>query len=114
MTSADLLVDLELTVRQGRSPAHRRARHILSGRSVTLVSAGAETRIRTVDVREWRSELADARRVPTQDEAPTAPDSGLELPWDLVVGTGAAWAAHRPDLHAALVARADASLREHV
>ncbi len=114
MIAADLLVDLDLAVRRDRWVDRFRARHILRGRTVTLVTADGGVEVRTVDVRDWRSELARACRVTAPDDAPTPPRSDLELPWDLVVGTGAALATHRQDLYAELLARADDSVRDQL
>jgi hypothetical protein len=114
VSPVDLLVDVDVAVRRGSSVTRVRARHILRGRTVTLVTADGEVRRRTVDVREWRSELASACRVVAPDPAPTPPPTGLELPWDLVVGTGAALTAHRQDLYGELLARADDSVRDEL
>lgn len=113
MRPPDLVVDLDLAVRRDRSVDRLRARHVLRDRTVTVATAGAIVPARAVDVREWRSELTRTCRVTAPDGAPTPP-SGTALPWDLVVGTGAALAAHRHDLYDELLARADGSTREQL
>jgi hypothetical protein len=115
MSSADLVVDLDLAVRRGRTVERRRARHALRGRSVhVLESTQGDVRSRWVDVRAWPAELADACRVSAPDDRAIPPDDGALLPWDLVVGTGAALSADRPDLYAELVAPADDRARDQL
>jgi hypothetical protein len=115
MSAADLVVDLELAVRRGRTVERRRARHALRGRSVhVLDSTQGGIRARWVDVRAWPAELADACRVSAPVDRTTPPEDGALLPWDLVVGTGAALATDRPDLFAELVAQTDDRAREQL
>jgi len=115
MSSADLVVDLDLAVRRGRTVERRRARHALRGRSVhVLESTQGDVRSRWVDVRAWPAELADACRVSAPDDRAIPPDDGALLPWDLVVGTGAALSADRPDLYAELVAQTDERARDQL
>lgn len=111
MSTPDLVVDLELGFRRGRTVERRRARHVLRGRVVHVVDrVGAVPRV--LDVAAWRGELAAACRATAPEEARTCPGDGATLPWDLVVGTGAALAARRPDLYAELAARADPGVRD--
>lgn len=114
MRPVDLMVDLDLAVRHRRSVTRVRARHLLSGRSVTLVTAGPEVSVRIVDARDWRSELTCLCPLVVPADAPIPPRSDRELPWDLVVGTGAALATRRQDLYADLLARADDSVRDQL
>lgn len=111
----DLLVDLDVAVRRDRAVEHLRAVHSLHGRSVRLLeTVGRRVHVRTIDVRAWRSELAAICRemAPVDDEP--SPRDGVLLPWDLVVGSGAALAAGRHDLYAELVDRAEPAAREEV
>ncbi len=113
--TTDLRVDLDLAVRRGRHDARLHARHELRGSTVrATATAGGEVEDVRFDVRLWRVELARTCRVAIPDGATAAPPDGLALPWDLVVGTGAALAERRPDLYDELVARADSALREPV
>lgn len=115
MIAVDLVVDLELAVRRGRTVERRRARHALRGPSVhVLESTQGDVRARWVDVRSWPAELADACRVSAPAGLATPPDDGALIPWDLVVGSGAARTADRPDLYAELVAGADDQVREQL
>ena len=115
MTPADLVVDVDVAVRRERSVARRRARHTLRGRTVhTVATAGHDVRVKAVDLRDWRSELGLVCRMGIPDDAPAPPSAEVELPWDLVVGTGAALAAHRRDLYAELLTRTDDGVREQV
>jgi hypothetical protein len=115
--TADLRVDLDLTVRRGRydarPPARLHARHELHG---STVQARATADGVVEDIRfgadHWPKELTRACRVRIPHDAPTPPDDDVALPWDLVVSAGAALAERRPDLYDALVARAEAPLRE--
>lgn len=111
----DLLVHIEVAVRRDRAVEHRRAVHSLRGRSVHLrESVGRHLRSRTIDVLAWRSELARlcTEVVPVDDEP--SPGDGVLLPWNLVIGGGAAIAAGRPDLYAELVGRVDPPVREEM
>jgi hypothetical protein len=111
----DLLLDLEVAVRRDHAVEHRRAVHSLNGRSVHLLETlGRQMRTRTIDVRAWRSELAAVCKVVAPMGGEPSPSDGVLLPWDLVVGSGAAIAAGRADLYSELVGREDASLREEV
>jgi hypothetical protein len=113
-----LVVDLELAVRRDHAVDHRRSRHLLHGRSVHIVETiGGDERTRTVEVEAWRSELAEVCRVlaPAGDPGDEpSPRDGVLLPWDLVVGTGAALAAGRHDLYAELVGRVDRPVRDEI
>jgi hypothetical protein len=115
MTPAELRVVVDLAVRDGRSVVRSRSCHAMHGRAVHIAAtAGGRARVRTVDVGEWPDELARVCRTPPPDDVAPPPPLGAELPWDLVVGTGAALAAHRPDHYAELLARTDECVREQV
>jgi hypothetical protein len=106
-------LDLDLALRHGPYAARLHARHELRGSTVhATATAGGEVEDRRFGVRLWRSELARACRVTIPDDAPAPPSDGPALPWDLVVGTGAALAARRPDLYDVLVAATDPAQRE--
>jgi hypothetical protein len=112
---ADLVVDLDLAVRRDGSVARTRSRHVLQGRTVRVITTDeGGLRVRMLDVRAWRSELAQACRVRAPCPAVSAPDPGLELPWDLVVGTGRALRDRRADVYAELMARARPSVRDEL
>jgi hypothetical protein len=111
--TTDLRIDLDLALRHGPYAARLHARHELRGSTVhATATAGGEVEDRRFDVRLWRSELARACRVTVPDDAPAPPADVPALPWDLVIGTGAALAARRPDLYDVLVAGADSAHRE--
>ncbi len=114
VSGGELLVTLDLAVRREPGPVARlHARHGVRGERVTTVStafAGA-AEVAHVDLAGWPDELARAVTVhaPMVGAPPPAPD--LLLPWDLLVGTGAARARHRPEVYDVLVARAVGSCR---
>jgi hypothetical protein len=106
-----LLVDVDVVVRRDHGEERVRARHAWYGSSVHAVSAsGAEVESAVFDVAHWQEQLARTCRVAAPPSTSPPPGSGLEVPWDLVIGTGAALARHRPDLYEVLVARADGSV----
>jgi hypothetical protein len=104
-----LLVDVDVAVRGDRGEQRHSTRHAWCGTVVHVVEA-SPLETRTFDVAEWQRELADICRVAARPKAATPPAPDLEVPWDLVLGTGAALERHRPDLYDVLVARADGSV----
>jgi hypothetical protein len=115
MRAPDLLVRLDLAVRRDGSLTRLQALHALRGDTVhVLVSRQGELEVRPVDVSAWPAELAAACRVVPPHGAPAPPRGCRELPWDLVVGTGAALTAHRQDLDDELSGRAEAGVREQL
>lgn len=109
----DLRVDLDLVVRAGASELRLHARHELCDSTVRLVAtAGGKVSAARFGVDDWRAQLARSCRVRIPDDAPGPPADRVGLPWDLVVGTGAALAVQRRDLYDELVARADVGLHE--
>jgi hypothetical protein len=116
--SAELVVRLELAVGRPGGLERRRARHELRGRSVRVLEShqgpGDDETIRTIDVEEWRGELAAACVVDLPRGGPAFPPDGVLLPWDLLVTTGAGAHSGPADVEAELLARAgsfaDASL----
>lgn len=98
MSGPRLVVDVDVVVRREPDEERRHVRHALSG---TMVRAGTAT----FDVTEWQEALADICAVTARPSTSPAPMPELELPWDLVLGTGAALDRHRFDLYDVLVAR---------
>jgi len=81
---------------------------------VTAVSTAftGEVEVAQLMLDAWPDQLAGLVKVPDIGPGPdSAPAPGLLLPWDLLVGTGAARARGRGDLYDALVARGAASCR---
>jgi hypothetical protein len=72
---------------------------------------GAPVEMLTLDVGRWQDELESRLRVPGPADPPRAPARVLELPWDLLVGTGAALVRRRHDVYDELVARDAGSVR---
>jgi hypothetical protein len=114
VSSPDLLVTVDLAVRRGRATDRTRVQHALWGDVVETVAAVGHVPVRHLDVHEWPGELGRLCRVAVPADAPRPPADGPDLPWDLVVGTGAALAQHRPDLYDELLARADDRVRMQV
>jgi hypothetical protein len=111
----DLVVTLDLAVRQAPGGTTRlRARHGVRGDRVTAVSTAftGEVEVARLTLEAWPDALARLVTMPAPEpETASAPAAGLVLPWDLLVGTGAARARGRSDLYDALVARGVASSR---
>jgi hypothetical protein len=104
LAGAQLRVVVDLAHRDG---SRRRARYGLRGRQVTaLATHGDAVGATMFDVSRWQSELARLIEPPAREPAGPAPMAGLELPWDLMVGSGTALRCRRSDLYDALVARA--------
>jgi hypothetical protein len=114
LSGSELVVSIDLTVRRGPGRLARlRARHGVRGDRVTAVSTALTgvVEVARLDLHDWQAELARAVTVtPSETDLPP-PDPGLLLPWDLLVGTGAARARHRPEVYDVLVARAVGSCR---
>jgi hypothetical protein len=100
-------VDLDLAVSGASAPSRLHVGYALVGPRVAalLVAGGAPVEGRVFDVAEWQAELERRLRVPMPAEAAPPPARVLELPWDLVVGTGEALAGQRYEVYDALVAR---------
>ncbi len=114
LSGSELLVTVDLAVRRGPGRLARlRARHGVRAERVTAVSTALSgvVEIARLDLHDWQAELARAVTVTPSgaDLPPPAPE--LLLPWDLLVGTGAARARHRPEVYDVLVARAVGSCR---
>lgn len=115
VSTTDLVLVLDLALSRGSATTRVRTCHSCRDRRVDVLRvAGGDTTRRSIDVREWRSELGRVCRVPFPDDAPQPLPDEPDLPWDLVVGTGAARTHHRPDLEAELLARVDTPLRAQV
>jgi hypothetical protein len=111
----DLVLTLDLAVRRPPGRTTRlHARHGVAGDRVTAVSTAftGEVEVARLTLEAWPDELARRITVPAPEPGPASvPAPGLLLPWDLLVGTGAARARGRGDLYDALVARGVASSR---
>lgn len=119
MTAApdpDLLVTVDLSVGREASATRLRTIHALHGATVHAVTTtGGEVEITAFSACDWPTELARVCRVAAPDvpaEAP--PPDGESVPWELLVGTGAALSAHRADLYDAVGARAAPTVRARV
>jgi hypothetical protein len=106
-----LVVDLDVVLRRGHAEERTRVRHALHGTEVDAVTLGPSgLRTSTFDVGDWQHELARTCGHGSPPATSPPPAAGLELPWDLLLGTGEALARHRPDLYDVLVARADGAV----
>jgi hypothetical protein len=108
MNALRLLVDLDVVVRRDHGEERLGARHAWCGTVVHAVSTSGAAEVETAafDVADWQEELAGICRVAVSPPTCPSPIPDLEIPWDLVLGTGAALGRHRPDLYDVLVARA--------
>jgi hypothetical protein len=114
LSACTLLVDLDLVVRRASGTTARlHARHGLCDGVVTALSTAltGEVEVARFDVEQWQQELARCVLVTPPERCPAPPARILELPWDLLVATGAALARHRPDVYDELVARAIGCVR---
>jgi hypothetical protein len=110
-TGPDLRLDLDVaTVAAG---ARLHAAYSLHDGHVTGVVVNDTRTARSVslDIAAWPGELEGRLTVPLPDHLPPSPAAVLEVPWDVLVGTGEALARHRPDVYDELVARAVGSAR---
>jgi len=111
--TARLVVDVDVVVLRDDGEERFRARHAWCGTDVHVVSSSAPASTvgtSTFDVADWQAELAGACRVTAPCSTSPGPAPGLEVPWDLVLGTGSALRHHRADLYDVLVARADGAV----
>ncbi len=114
LSGSELIVSVDLTVRRGPGRLARlRARHGVRGERVTAVSTALTgvVEVARLDLHDWQTELARAVTVTPSETGLPPPAPDLLLPWDLLVGTGAARARHRPEVYDVLVARAVGSCR---
>lgn len=104
----DLLVTVDLVAHRDGRTAHVRAQHGIRGDRITAVSVprAGLAEVSHLSLPDWPAELARTVTLPfaAADADPPAP--GLVLPWELLIGTGAALSRHRPDVYDVLVARA--------
>lgn len=70
---------------------------------------GSRVELASYDDAHWQAELVRALRMPLLPDPPTPPARVVELPLDLLLGTGEALA--RPDVYDELVARAAGAVR---
>ena len=114
LSGSELLVSVDLAVRTGPGRLARlRARHGVRADRVTAVSTALNgvVEVASLDLHDWQPELARAVTVTAPAAVLPPPATDLLLPWDLLVGTGAARARHRPEVYDVLVARAVGSCR---
>lgn len=114
LSGCALLLELDLAVRRGSGATARlHARHGWRDGLVTAVSTAltGQVEVARFDVVHWQRELTRSVLVVPPEGSPAPPARTLELPWDLLVGTGAALARHRPELYDVLVARAVGCVR---
>jgi len=110
--TAALRVDLDLATRSpGGSRLHVGYARRGSRVAAVVASGDAAPEVLVLAVEDWQAELERRLLVPLPADVPPAPDRVLDLPWDLVVGTGAAVARHRPQVYDALVARDAGAVR---
>jgi hypothetical protein len=102
-----LVVDIGIAASDPATPAGpRHERHVLRGRLVEVTaSPGCGQASTSYPVGDWARRLTECCRLEATEGDPP-PDDDLELPWELVIGTGAALAQGRADLYDALVTRA--------
>jgi hypothetical protein len=106
-------VDLDLALCEGSEGSRLHVCYALhEGRVAALAASGsAPVELRVFDISGWQSELESRLVVPASSQAPTPPARTVELPWDLLVGTGQALARRRPGAYDELVAREPGTVR---
>jgi hypothetical protein len=102
-----LRVDLDLATTDASASARLHAGYALSGSRVAavVVHETGPVEVLSLEVGQWQGELEGRLQLPVPARVPPAPSGVLELPWDLLVGTGAATAGHRPGVYDELAAR---------
>lgn len=112
LSPGDLLVTVDLAARRAGRVGRLRARHGVRGDQVTAVSTSftGEVEIVRLDLAGWCEKLTRTLTVAAPETAADVPVSpptpAVLLPWELLIGTGAARARHRPEVYDVLVARA--------
>jgi hypothetical protein len=106
--SVRLLVDVDVVIRRDHGDERLHTRHALCGPMVHAVASTGSAWIdsSTFEAADWQREIARTCRTAAAPAACPPPMPALEVPWDLLLGTGAALARHRADLYDVLVARA--------
>jgi hypothetical protein len=106
----EVLVDVDLSVRRAGAPAGHAQVHswqrLRAGRVTTAASAGGRLlELGWFDDDLWQVELARAVTVTRPRTTARPPERVLDLPHELLLGTGEALRLHRDDVFAELVAR---------
>lgn len=111
LADGHLLVTVDVVTSGAGRTARVRVQHGIRGDRVTSVAASGTgvAEVSHLSLAEWPAELA--RTVTLPFGAADAPTPDLVLPWELLVGSGAARARHRPDVYDVLVARAVGACR---
>jgi hypothetical protein len=108
-----LRVDLDLATTDASASARLHAGYALSGSRVAavVVHETGPVEVLSLEVGQWQGELEGRLQLPVPARVPPAPSGVLELPWDLLVGTGAALSGRRCEVYDELVAREAGALR---
>jgi hypothetical protein len=108
-----LRVDLDVATRAGSAGSRLHVGYALRETRVAAVVAldTDPVEVLALDVDQWQDELESRLRVPLPAEVPPPPARLVELPWDLLVGTGAALAGRRREVYDELVARDAGAVR---
>lgn len=107
--ACQVLVDLDLAVRRDDAPAGfaqlRSWQRRRQGRVTTLATAGGPVELGWFDDEAWPADLARTVTVRTPRPGVRPPHPVLDLPHELLLGTGEALRLHRADVFDELVAR---------
>ncbi|MCW2766888.1 MAG: hypothetical protein JWO11_2847 [Nocardioides sp.] len=107
LAAPELLVDVDVAVGSDRVRAwHRFAR----GRVTALATAGGRVELCWYDDDLWRLELARAVTVTTPPASAEPPPGPIDLPFELLLGTGEAVRLERDDVFGELMGRYGAGL----
>jgi hypothetical protein len=110
--TAGIVVTLDLALTRGGTTSWSRAVHVPHGSVVDIAVAGDDrVSTRRISVRRWAAELTETCRCVAHDRPAYPPDDSPDLPWELVVASGAALADRRAGLYAELLGRLDPAAR---
>ncbi len=105
----EAIVDIDLSVRRDDAPAGfaqvRSWQRRRQGRVTTLATAGGGLELGWFDDATWQADLARTVTVTAPRTGARPPQRVLDLPHELLLGTGAALRLHRDDVFDELVAR---------